>query len=137
MTVSHGAVALTRSVGDQLRRLREQTDLTQAMLAARLQAAGMDKGSSAKTVSAWERGETPLPLMAIWYLAEAFRMEPATLARRLGICGPTDLQTTYIAEGADILASLQDEPPDIVAMLVTSFRQSVDIARAARLARNN
>jgi transcriptional regulator with XRE-family HTH domain len=137
MTVSEGPADLARSVGHKLRTLREQHDLVQTDLAARLQAAGMERGASAKTVSAWERGETPLPLVALTPLAQAFRMERGALARRLGLCGEIDRREIVLAGGADALNQLAEEPPEVSDTILRWLRESVQIARTARLARTN
>jgi transcriptional regulator with XRE-family HTH domain len=137
MTASGPFVDIVKSVGLKLRAIRESHELKQVELAARLQAAGMESGSSSKTISAWERGETPLPLPALAPLAVAFRMEPGALASRLGICGDVAAREIRIAEGADILGQLADEPPEVAETILRWLRESVGIARTARLARTN
>lgn len=133
--VSYADIAV--AVGGRLKMLREKRDLTQVMLSARLQAAGMERGSSAKTISSWERGETPLPLPALLPLAIALRMEPDSLGRQLGLCGDPEGREILVAEGADLLEALANEPPEISNTILRWLRESVEIARLGRLGRTN
>lgn len=126
---------LHERVGLNLRAIREQRGLTQEMLAARLTTSW--KHTSDATVSAWENGRTPLPLVAIEPLAGALRMRTGELGRSLGLCGDPVPREIAIAEGADILEALADEPPEIATAVLTMFRQSLEIARASRLAQRN
>jgi len=136
-TVSDPSEAFVRSVGAALRQIRKSQDLTQAELAARLQAQGMETGSSAKTVSAWERGDTPIPLPALPVIAEALRLEPRVLGQQLGLCGAANSREIHLADGADLLRQLEDEPPEFAEAVVRWWRESFAFARAARLARQN
>lgn len=124
-------------VGGRLKRLRDDYDLTQVQLAARIQSLGMERGGSAKTISAWECGDTPLPLTALPVLASAFRMEPGVLARRLGICGEAGHRDLVIAEATETVNQLADEPPHVADTILRWLRESVEIARSARLGRQN
>lgn len=131
------SVDIATAVGGQLKKLRDDHELTQKMLAARLQAAGMERGSSEKTISAWEVGTTPLPLTALPVLAAAFRMEPDALARRLGLCGDPGAREIVIADATDAVNQLADEPPEVADTILRWLRESIQIAHAARLARTN
>lgn len=93
---------ITKTVGMALRDLREGQRLTQAELSARLQTHGLTSGSSAKTVSAWERGETPLPLTVLPILADALHMDFVTLTRSLGLCGDPSSRAIRHAEAAEL-----------------------------------
>ena len=136
MTASRPFVDIAKSVGVELKRLREARNITQVVLAARLQSAGMETGSSSKTVSAWERGETPLPLTALPPLAAAFRMEPGALVRHLGLCDDTTREIK-VAEGADALAQLTADAPDLAESIFGMLRKAREIARSNRLERTN
>ena len=135
--LTDAADAFVRATGAALRALRVREQLSQAELAARLQARGIKGGSSPQTVSAWERGDTPIPLPALPVIADALRLEPRALGRHLGLCGPASDRELRIEEGADLLIQLQDEPPETVASILSWWRQSIEIARANRLGRIN
>lgn len=125
---------LHKRVGQQLRSLRGEHDLTQEMLAARLSVEW--KPTSDSTVSNWESGTTPLPLTALEPIAKAFRMDVGHLGRRLGLCG-MEPREVFIAEGQDILQAVADETPEVQAGILAMFRQAIEIARTAREARSN
>lgn len=108
--------------------------MTQEMLAARLTVEG--KAVSDSTVSNWEAGTTPLPLTAFEPLARALRFDVPSLSRRLGLCTDSPGQTR-LAEGADILNQLADEPPEVADTILRWLRESMEIARMSRLARTN
>jgi transcriptional regulator with XRE-family HTH domain len=129
--------AFVRSTGAALRGIRKRQGLTQTELAARLQSRGIQGGSSPQTVSAWERGDTPIPLPALPVIAEALHLEPRSLGRHLGLCGPSGARELRIEEGADLLAQLQDEPPETIESILSWWRQSIEIARSNRLGRMN
>jgi transcriptional regulator with XRE-family HTH domain len=137
MAVSDPSDAFVKSTGAALRNLRNGQKLTQAELAARLQSRGIQGGSSPQTVSAWERGDTPIPLPAIPVIADALSMEPRVLGRSLGLCGTPEPREIHLEEGADLLAQLQDEPDDVVASILAWWRQSLEIARLNRLGPRN
>lgn len=135
--VSDSSGGLVQATGAALRRLRKTEGLTQAALAARLQSRGLRGGSSSKTVSAWENGDTPIPLTAFPILADCFQLDTAALVRRLGLCGDVTSRDILLAEGVDLLRQLSDEPPEIAGTILTWIRQSVEMARLTRLGRTD
>lgn len=120
-------VDFAAGIGSCLRQLREASTLTQADLSARLQAAGLSKGSSPKTISAWERGETPLPLVVLPLLAAAFRMKPEELTRQLGLCGGS--REIRAATMRDLMGQLEDEPPEVVDGVLQMVRLHLTMRR--------
>lgn len=128
---------IVRRVGIALRHLRQQRNLTQIDLSARLQAAGMTDGASSKTVSAWERGETPVPLTAFPSIAEAFRMEVPALSHSLGLCGDPSSRDVRREEVVELLGEVDRLPAEVVDDLMAMWRTSIAIARGRRGSREN
>lgn len=124
------SINIAERVGRRLKALREEQGITQEMMAARLTAEW--KEVSPKTLSAWETGRTPFPLLAFEPVASALRVEPSYLGVRLGLCGEPSPREIFLAEGADIMAELANEPPDLAASILRSMRTAMEIAKTAR-----
>lgn len=135
MQASDRSAEIVRSVGTKLREIRERHDLTQKDLSARLQSAGMVSGSSAKTVSSWERAETPLPITALPVLAEAFRLETSALTRQLGLCGDLGGREFVITEATELFSQLADEPPEVSDTILRWLRDAIGFVRTTRVPR--
>lgn len=129
------ADVIAKQVGKRLKGERIARQLTQMALASRLTAVGLP--TSDKTVSAWETGRTALTIPDLWPLAAALNMDPGQLGRKLGLCGEPSQREIAIAEGADLLHELAEEPPEMAATIVGWWRQSFEIVRLNRLGRTN
>lgn len=136
VVIDEGTMAsAAERIGHQIKALRTDRSLTQEDLSARFGTLG--HSVSSKTISSWETGRTPLPLTMLAPLAEALKMDAGHLGQRLGLCGAPSPRDLHFAEGADILTELADEPPEVAETILRWLRDSVQIAKTARLARTN
>jgi transcriptional regulator with XRE-family HTH domain len=136
MLASDPSELLVKSVGAALRRLREDEQMSQETFAARLQAVGWS-GNSPQTVSAWERGDTPVPLPALPAIADVLRIETSALTRRLGLCGDPAGREVRLADATDFVNQLADEPPETAETILRWARDMIRIAHTGRLGRTN
>lgn len=121
---------LSRLYGARLRAVREEHGLRQVDIAAKL-------GMSAGGYSSIERGAARMFVTDLERYAEALGVDAGYLGRRLGLCGVDAPREIRHAEAAELADRLADEPPEVADTILSWWRQSLEIAKANRLARSN
>lgn len=116
------------AIADRLARRRIEKRLEQTEVAERA-------GLSRAYISRLEKGIVLNP--KLFDLAHVARVLDIPLADLVSPPGRSASRELRITECADILSQLDDEPPEIADTILRWLRESVDIARAARLAREN
>lgn len=116
-------------IGRRLAARRERLGLDQEAVADRA-------GLSRPYISRLERGIVPNPkLLDLEQVASALELPLNDLVRPID--GRDGAREIRITECADILTELADEPPEVAETILRWLRESVQIARAGRLARTN
>lgn len=120
---------LSRQYGGALRAIRREKSIPHRVLSERL-------GMAESTYRAYEQGYRRFRVDQIKLFAGAYEMAPEELASRLGI---SDLNTREIrvAECADIIGQLADEPPEVAETIMRWLRESVNLAKMRRYERDN
>lgn len=128
-TICHMATQSGLDVAELGRRLlarREMLRLDQEQVADRA-------GLSRAYISRLERAIVPNPKVGdLLQVAQALETTlPSLLAPDPA---PREL---FIAEGADVLAAIADEPPELQASILRAVRQAYEIAKTARTTQQN
>lgn len=115
------------AIGDRLLKRREELRLDQKALAEKA-------GVSRAYISRLERGAVPAPkITELSQVAGALDMTLIELIRQ-----PAGTRTErYSAECADLMAQLEDEPPELADAVISAWRQTLRIVRFRDVAQNN
>lgn len=109
MDVVHDEVidrVITRTLGEELRRARENTGLSQADLAAR-----MPSDPHAKTLASYEQGARQCTVVRLCEIARALGVSPMDLLARALVHADVDLQT--VGMQVDLQALTNDPRPEL------------------------
>lgn len=112
---------------DRVREQRERLRLDQDAVATRA-------GLSPAYISRLERGAVPNPKV---FDLEKVASALGTTVGALLSSPDTAPREIRISECADILGQLDSEPPEVTETILRWLRESIEIARTARLARTN
>jgi transcriptional regulator with XRE-family HTH domain len=117
-----------RHVAAVLRAIRAERGLTQAQVAKQW-------GMTVDGYRPYEAGRRQLRTGALPGLAAALGITASDLSSRLGLHDVT-LREIRVAECADIMSQLADEPPEVSETILRWLRESVNIAKMRRLEKN-
>lgn len=120
---------LSKRYGDSLREIRREKNIKHRILADRL-------GMAESTYRAYEQGYRRIRLDQIRRFASAYDMAPEELTARLGL-SDLSLREIRVAECADIMGQLADEPPEVAETIIRWLRESVNLAKRRRSERTN
>lgn len=138
MAVSVGGVLVTESrrspegarVAEVFKALRREAHLTQEDAADRVKL-------TLAGYRPYEQGRRRLRTEQIALFADAFGISVDALTERLGLKSPSPQDRRYSADCEQLMAELEGESPEIAASVIRMLRESLSIARMARLAREN
>lgn len=111
------------------RALRADASLTQEEVARRV-------GLTLSGYRGYEQGKRQFRTEQMPVFAAAFEVSVDALAARLGLHG-ANIREIHVAECADIMGELADEPPEVAATVMNWLRESVNLIKMRRTRRDN